>query len=329
MKSKKEKKKYPKVSFVICTLNCKDYAERCFKSIRKQDYPQKKVEIVVVDSYSDDGTIEVAKKHGAKIILTKIRGYMEGKGMPKAIGVEKSKGEIIFTIDSDNALVEKDWIQKMVYPLMNNEEVDYCICRQKVVKSDPLVNQYLSLVGTDPFAIYSSVDPQISLGNLKLKDMGEYYIFENKKKDFYITGGYYIGIRAKTIKEIGGYVRDVDNAFKLAKKGQAIIAIPKKAHVHHLISKGFIDFFKKKVKWGRYYVNNPNLERDFKWSEGYFGKFGKLRFIYEVIRNLLFFPAFFVSLKMLIKRGEKAWILHAPMKFSTTIAYIYAYFKRK
>src|SRR3990167_8737186 len=119
----------PKVSFVVCTLNCKDYATRCLESIRRQDYPQDKVEIVVVDSYSTDGTIEIAKKLGARVILTKIRGYMEGKGMPKSIGCEKAKGDIIFTIDSDNFLVEKDWIKKMIFPLMTNKEIDYCICR--------------------------------------------------------------------------------------------------------------------------------------------------------------------------------------------------------
>jgi len=148
---------YPKVSFVICTLNCKDYLEICLKSIRNQDYDQKKVEIVIVDSYSDDGTLDVAKKYNSKIILTKIRGYMEGKGMPKSIGCENASGEIIFTIDSDNSLVEKDWIKKMIYPLVNDKNIDYCIGRMAVVKTDNLTNQYLSLVGTDPFAIFRNL----------------------------------------------------------------------------------------------------------------------------------------------------------------------------
>ena len=322
-------KNLPTVSFVVCTLDCKDYAERCFRSIREQDYPQNKIEIVVVDSYSTDGTIEVAKKYGANVILTKIRGYMEGKGMPKSIGVESSKGEIIITIDSDNALVEKDWVEKMVYPLMIDPDVDYCICRQAIVKTDPSINQYLALAGTDPFAIYGSVDPQISLGNLELNDKGAYYTFENTKEDFYVTGGYYVAIRKKTLDEIGGYTRDVDNAYTLACKGMGTIAIPKETHLHHLITTGFRDFFKKKIKWGKYYVSNPGLEeeRKFKWINGFFGKYGKLRFSYEILRNLLFFPAFWVSIKMALRDKNKVWLLHAPTKFSTTLAYIVAYIK--
>ena len=64
--------KWPKVSIVICTLNCKKDIERCLKSIQKQDYPKSKLEIIVVDSYSDDGTIETAKKYGCRIRVRKI-----------------------------------------------------------------------------------------------------------------------------------------------------------------------------------------------------------------------------------------------------------------
>ena len=324
--------KYPSVSFVICTLNCKEYAERCLKSIREQDYPQKKVEIVVVDSYSTDGTIEVAKNFGAKIILTKVRGYMEGKGMPKSIGCSKAKGEIIITIDSDNKLVEKDWIKKMVYPLMNDSEVNFCISRMAVVKEDVLINQYLSLVGTDPFAVYCSLDPQISLGNIKLIDKGKYFIYKNSSEDFYITGGYYLTIKKDTLKKIGGYSRDVDVGLILAKKGLSNIAIPKDAHLHHLITTGTIEFLKKKIKWGKYYFKSGNekySEREFNWNKNIFGKFGKIRFFYQVLESLLFFPAFFISLKMFFKTKEKAWFLHAPITFGTTIAYIIAYIEAK
>src|SRR5688572_152087 len=108
----------PSVSIVICTLNCRDDTERCLKSIRAQDYPQGKIEILIVDSYSTDGTIEVARELGANVILTKIRGYMEGRGMPKSIGCDNAKGDIVITIDSDNAMVGKDWLRKMVNPLL-------------------------------------------------------------------------------------------------------------------------------------------------------------------------------------------------------------------
>jgi len=318
---------WPKVSFVICTLNCKDNLERCLKSIADQDYPKEKVEIIVVDSYSSDGTIEVAESFGAKIILTKIRGYIEGKGMPKSLGCSKARGEIVITIDSDNKLVEKDWIRKMVYPLIKDKKVNFCVSRMAVVKSDSLIHQYLSLVGTDPFAIYTSLDPQLALKRLKLNDKGEYYTYKINLKDFYIAGGYYLTIRKETLGKIGGYSRDVDVVHLLAQKGMSNVAIPKNAHLHHLITKSFSDFLKKKIKWGKYYFSNPKIEREFKWSSGLFGKNGNIRFAYEILRSLIFFPSFFVALKMWFRDNYKAWLLHPCMKFSTTLAYLIAYIK--
>lgn len=320
----------PTVSFVICTLNCKDYTERCLRSIRNQDYPQDKIEIVVVDSYSTDGTIEVAESFGSKVILTKVKGYMEGKGMPKSIGCENAIGDIIITIDSDNALVEKNWIKRMIYPLVSDSSIDYSICQMAIVKTDPLVNQYLSMVGTDPFAIYNSLDPQISLGNLDLIDKGGYWVYNNTPEHFLINGGYYVAYRKETLRAMGGYVRDVDNAYTLASKpGGANIAIAKGVHLHHLITTGFWDFMRKKVKWGRYYFNNQaimNEGRKMEWAEG--GS-GKLNFVYHVLYGLVLIPAFITSLKMLARTKEKAWILHAPLIFSTTVAYIWAFIKRK
>lgn len=317
----------PNVSFVICTLNCREYAKRCLQSIRKQNYPQNKVEIVVVDSYSTDGTIEVAKELGAKVILTKIRGYMEGKGMPKSIGCDKAKGDIIFTIDSDNFLVEKDWIRQMIYPLLTNPDIDYCICRMQMVKSDSLTNQYLSMVGTDPFAIYTSLDPKISMKLVNLKDNKKYWIYNNKLNNFLITGGYYLAFKKSTIKSIGGYSRDVDVAHTLAsKKEGSFIAIPKKAHLHHLITTGFWDFFRKKMKWGRYYFTSGNVERQFSWANN---NSKKLRFIFEVTKNLTFiFPLLF-SIYLTLRDNRPVWLIHAPMKFATTLAYIWAYLQVK
>jgi len=317
----------PKVSFVVCTFNCRDYAERCFESIRKQNYPQNKVEIVVVDSYSTDGTIEIAKKFKANLILTKIRGYMEGKGMPKSMGCEKAKGDIIFTLDSDNSLVEKNWIRNMIYPLITNNKIDYCICRMKVIKSDSLTNQYLSLVGTDPFAIYSSFDPRISMHLISLEDKGKYVIYNNKADNFLITGGYYLGFRKETLKNLGGYSRDVDVAYSLAEKeGGALIAIPKETHVHHLITTSLFDFIKKKRKWGKYYFTSGNAERKFEWTNGA-GK--KARFVWEVIKNLTFVLPFLFSLYLTVRDRQPVWLLHAPVKWLTTAAYIFAFLEVK
>jgi glycosyltransferase involved in cell wall biosynthesis len=316
------------VSIVICTLNCKKDVKRCLESIKKQDYPKKKLEILIVDSYSTDGTIEVAKEYGAKVILTKIRGYMEGKGMPKSMGCQKAKGEFILTIDSDNALVEKDWIKKSVFPMMQDKEINFTISTMYFSNKDNLLNRYLSLgVGTDPFTDYGSIDPQFAMGKMKMQDNGKYFTYTLTPKNHYVFGGYYTTYRKSTLESIGGYMRDVDNGWVLSKKEIGKFAIPKNSHIHHLMTPGFLDFFKKKIKWAKFYFEHQSDSREFSWQMGWFGRFGKIRFYTEVFKSLILFPAFFESIKLIIKQKRKEWLFHSPMKFLTTFAYILARIK--
>ena len=55
----------PKVSIVIRTLNESKYLRQLLVSIQNQTY--KNTEIILVDSGSTDGTIEIAKKKDIKI----------------------------------------------------------------------------------------------------------------------------------------------------------------------------------------------------------------------------------------------------------------------
>ena len=316
----------PKVSFVICTLNCRDYTIRCLKSMRAQNYPQDKIEIIVVDSYSTDGTIEAAESLGARVILTKKGGNAEGKGGPKAIGCEATTGEVIITVDSDNALVGPEWLNNMLHPLLTNPAVNVVISRMLVCPEDPLINQYCSLIGTDSFAAYCSMDAQLSLQHLPLTDQGRYETYNNTADHFMICGGYYLTMRRSTIESVGGFTRDADTIFTLAREGRALVAIPKDTYIHHLITTGFWSFIKKKVKWSHYYFTHPDPDRTRQWAQA---PSDRRRFLWQVIRTLILIPTLWETLVMLRKDGRRAWWLHAPVSFFTTGAYIIGFVKSK
>ncbi len=316
--------KWPSVSFIICTYNCRDNAKRCFESIQKQDYPKNKIEILALDGGSTDGTIKIAQKMGVKVIFNPTQ-YPEGKGRGKWLGYKKAKKEIMIFLDSDNALVEKDWIKKMVTPLIKDKTINFCICRMAVMKKDKLINRYLSLIGTDPFVSYCSIDSLLSLRKLKLKNNRQYYTYKITLKSFIITGGYYFVIKKKTLDKIGGYTQDTDVVYNLAKKNMANVAIPKKAHVYHLISKSIIDFTKKKVWWAEVYFQKQRVGRDFDYD---FNR-NKIKIISTILKNLLFIPETIVGIKMSIKDKETAWLLHPIMSWLTTAAYSYAFIKTK
>jgi glycosyltransferase involved in cell wall biosynthesis len=87
----------PLVSVVIPTFNSGRFLERCLLSVRGQSYGR--VEVVVVDNYSKDGTREIAEKYGVKFVLQRA-----GMSRARNIGASFAKGEFIFSVDSDMEL---------------------------------------------------------------------------------------------------------------------------------------------------------------------------------------------------------------------------------
>lgn len=60
-------------------------------------------EIVIVDSYSTDSTVDICKTFGAKVILKKFEGY----GEQKRFLVEQCKNDWILSIDADEVLTDQ------------------------------------------------------------------------------------------------------------------------------------------------------------------------------------------------------------------------------
>lgn len=93
----------PLVSIVITTKNEEKHIVSCLKSIKNQDYPQKKIEIVVVDNHSTDDTVKLAKQY-TKNIFTKgpERSAQRNYGM-----ITKSHGQYVMYVDADMELSKK------------------------------------------------------------------------------------------------------------------------------------------------------------------------------------------------------------------------------
>src|SRR5260370_22053128 len=57
----------PVISVVITTYNYGRFVEECIDSVLAQDYPSDRVEVIVVDDGSTDGTAERVKRYGTRI----------------------------------------------------------------------------------------------------------------------------------------------------------------------------------------------------------------------------------------------------------------------
>lgn len=84
-----------KLSVVINTLNEEKNIERAIKSVSFAD------EIVVCDMHSDDKTVELAKKLGAKIVYHEKTNYVEPA---RNFAISKTTGDWILILDADEEI---------------------------------------------------------------------------------------------------------------------------------------------------------------------------------------------------------------------------------
>jgi glycosyltransferase involved in cell wall biosynthesis len=100
------------VSVVIPVNNSEKTIARTIESVLNQTYED--FEIILVDDFSQDNSIEILEKYSKnkKIKLIKNKKNF-GPAKTRNIGINKSKGEIIFFTDSD-CYVPKNWIEKIL-----------------------------------------------------------------------------------------------------------------------------------------------------------------------------------------------------------------------
>lgn len=90
------------VSIIINSKNEEKNIENCLRSILAQTYPEKKIEIIVVDNNSTDKTKEIALK-----FTRSVHNIGPERSAQKNYGVRQSKGEYFIHLDADMALSRK------------------------------------------------------------------------------------------------------------------------------------------------------------------------------------------------------------------------------
>lgn len=96
----------PLVSVIIPTKNSSFTLARCLDSIISQTY--KNIEIIVVDNYSDDSTLLIAKRYTNKSF-----NIGSGRSTQVNFGAKVASGKYIYRVDSD-FVVEPDVISESV-----------------------------------------------------------------------------------------------------------------------------------------------------------------------------------------------------------------------
>jgi glycosyltransferase involved in cell wall biosynthesis len=91
----------PLVSVITPCYNSGRYLEDCILSVRAQDYPR--VEHIIQDGGSDDGTLEILERYGAAVDWRSEPDKGQADGLDKAI--KRSHGDILIVLNADDLLL--------------------------------------------------------------------------------------------------------------------------------------------------------------------------------------------------------------------------------
>ena len=111
-----------RVSILIPTKNTVKTISQCLDSVLSLDYPKDRLEVYVIDAFSDDGTQDILQEYQQKNagFLHVIEADLN---VPQSYNMilKKTKGEFIGFLDGD-ATVDRDWL-KVLSPFLNSPQI--------------------------------------------------------------------------------------------------------------------------------------------------------------------------------------------------------------
>ena len=192
------------VSIILPALNEELTIGRVIDEIPKEALQKLgyRVEVVVVDNNSNDGTARVAKERGAKVIVEPVRG--KGKAIRK--GFESVRGDFVFMLDADYTY-PATYIPQMLGVLQGGYDVVIGSRLKGKLSQGAMSN--MNLVGNRLLALVASL-----LYGKKISDL--------------CTG--YWGFTRKAVKNLDldakGFEIEAAIFASLARKGYRIVEVP-------------------------------------------------------------------------------------------------------
>jgi rhamnosyltransferase len=108
------------ISVVIPVKDGGSDLARCLEGIAAQAIDER-VEIVIVDSGSSDGSLELARGRGA--IVHEIPAHEFSHGAARNLGARLAKGELLVFISQDAHPLDETWLERLTGPLREDPSV--------------------------------------------------------------------------------------------------------------------------------------------------------------------------------------------------------------
>ena len=119
------RKNLPLISVLVPNYNGAAYLETCLRSLRAQD--PDRVEVVIVDNASQDGSVDIVRTVMPEAVLVKESVNLGFAGGINA-GIRSSHGEWIATINNDTEL-DPDWAAECIRAIQHHPDAAFFACK--------------------------------------------------------------------------------------------------------------------------------------------------------------------------------------------------------
>lgn len=336
----------PKVSFIIPVLNAAELLPECLSSIYEQDYPHNLIEIVVADGGSTDNSVGIAGKSGASVFENPLKTSESGK----AVGVKNATGEFVIFVDSDNLLPSRDWLKKMIKPLLldktliGSEPLEFTYRKQ-----DGYIDRYCALLGmNDPLCLWlGSYDRMNTLTgkwtglpvrSVKKPGFLELTLESGKIPTIGANGAVFrrwVFTEDPNLYE--KYLFDMDVLEQLvADRGPQKFAKINIGIVHLYCGSNMRKFAKKQLRrvsdfLYRRSVKDVFISQKFEKRKYKYGQSSSLMLLSAILKFSLscvfVVPLFWQVARGYRKKPDVAWLYHIPLCFITLGAYVWGVFR--
>ena len=137
------------VSVIIPTYNAQPYLHAQIKALLGQTFRQAALEILVIDSSSQDMTVKIAREYGVKTLVIG-KGEFDHGGTRTLAGKTRSKGDILVYLTQDALPCDEKAIETLIQPLLTDQKCGAAFGRQIPYQDATPFAQHLRLFNYPP-----------------------------------------------------------------------------------------------------------------------------------------------------------------------------------
>lgn len=146
------KNNLPFVSIIIPCRNEEKFIGRCLDSIVANEYPEKKMEILVVDGLSEDRTREIVKEYDKRFpFIRLLDNYKKTTSSAFNRGIEASKGEIVMIMGA-HSIYKEDYISQCVNHLIKGDADNVGGICKILPQNNSLIAESIAYASSSSFA---------------------------------------------------------------------------------------------------------------------------------------------------------------------------------